>query len=65
MTSIFLSILTGACLAMLVFRYVVSGRSDVTLRNWRGVLVYFMLAMGAIQASMIVLTLLSGLMASP
>lgn len=65
MTTIYLSIFTGACLAMLVFRYIVSGRSDVTLRNWRGVLVYFMLGMGAIHSIGILTALLAGLRASP
>jgi hypothetical protein len=61
----FIHILAGVCLASLVFKYLVSGQSDVTLRNWRGMLVYFLLAMGAIHSVRIAFTLLAGLKSSP
>jgi uncharacterized membrane protein YeiB len=61
MTTIYLSILTGVGVATLVFRYIVRGRRDVTLRDWRGVLVYYLLGMGAIHSLHILTKLLVGL----
>jgi hypothetical protein len=58
-------ILTGVCLATVIFRYVVSGCKDVTLRTWKGALVYFLLCMGAGYSVRIALTLLGSLKASP
>ena len=48
MPSVYVSIAIGTCLASLVFYRVVCGRRDVSLRTWGGVLVYFLLGMGAI-----------------
>lgn len=65
MTATFIHILAGVCLATLIFKYMVSGGSDVTLRTWKGMLVYFLLGMGAVQSIRIVFTLLGGLRIAP
>jgi hypothetical protein len=61
MPSVYVSIAIGICLASLVFFCVVCGRDRVTLRTWRGLLVYFLLGMGTVWCLEIIQGLIFGL----
>ncbi len=43
------SIAVGCAVAVSVFVRLVSGKRNVTLRNWRGILVLYLLGMGSIR----------------
>jgi hypothetical protein len=54
------SIAVGCAAAVAIFVRIVSGKRDVTLRNWRGILVLYLLGMGGIRTVEFLVTLVLG-----
>jgi hypothetical protein len=57
MPTVFLSIFLGSVAAMVVFLRLVSGRSDVTMHTWKGMLVLFLIGMGSVWCCHILISL--------
>ena len=57
MPKVFLSIFLGTVVAMVVFLQLVSGKSDVTLHTWKGMLVLFLIGMGSVWCCHILVSL--------
>jgi hypothetical protein len=60
MLRVYASIAVGCAAAAAIFAGLVSGKRNVTLRSWRGILVLYLLCMGSIRTVEFLITLVLG-----
>jgi hypothetical protein len=60
MLRVYASIAVGCAAAVSIFARLVSGKRNVTLRNWRGILVLYLLGMGSIRTVEFLIALVLG-----